>query len=98
MKNALLTTLLTGLLFTANASMASSKIEPEQNLPKTSVETTQTEKTQSTEIIDEMVHSKLETQMMHLAAAEKVENCWAWDACIETPASNAHGYDLYTFN
>lgn len=55
-------------------------------------------KTEGTEIIDEMVQSKLETQMMVLASAEKVENCWAWDGCMYREDKDEAGYDSYAFN
>ncbi|MBN2866812.1 MAG: hypothetical protein JXK16_12455 [Thiotrichales bacterium] len=133
MKNLLLTTLFTGLLFAGNASMAMSSSQDESaakapkvttmNLPETAKELEQKAETnaekmtqdatkkaadklsdktepqaQSTEIIDEMVQSKLETQMMVLASAEKVENCWAWNACIDRHRDNEAGYDSYAFN
>ncbi len=105
MKNLFLTALFAGLLFSANVSMANSQMTQQSTTAQT-VETKQdqtkempSEPKPNTEVIDEMVHSKLQTQMMLLASAKpKVENCWAWDACIESPASNDHGYDSYAFN
>jgi len=129
MKNILLTTLFTGLIFTGNASMAMSSTQGEnetkaaQNatmtLPETAKELeSKTEKktdqmiqemtdkaaeknqpqAQNTDVIDEMVQSKLKTQMMVLASNEKVENCWAWDGCIDRPRKDEAGYDSYAFN
>ena len=129
MKNILLTTLFTGLLFTGNVSMAMVNSQQESadktpkatsmTLPKTVKEIEEKAQNKAkkvtqeatdklfekdltkiggTEIIDEMVQSKLETQMMVLASDAKVENCWAWDACIERHREDEAGYDSYAFN
>jgi len=107
MKNVLLTTLFTGLLLSANLSMANTSPLDGKQLPVTppteiqapEVQKNKAEpKVQSTEIIDEMVQSKVETQMINLASAETVENCWAWNACIDRADKNEMGYDSYAFN
>ncbi|HHT00387.1 MAG TPA: hypothetical protein ENK73_05965 [Thiomicrospira sp.] len=103
MKNVLLTTLFSGLL-SANIATANTNVESVNITPKTSAETQQQiqEVTPSfkenSETKVDMIQSKAKGQTIHLAAAEKVENCWGWDACLNNPQSNDDGYDTYAFN
>ncbi|MEA3405677.1 MAG: hypothetical protein U9R28_08055 [Pseudomonadota bacterium] len=106
MKNVLLITLFTGLALSANVSMASTNNIEAQNLtPKASVEVQQENikdavpsLKENAETKTDMIQSKLEGQAIQVAAAEKVENCWAWDACLNSQQSNIDGYDSYAFN
>jgi len=106
MKTALLTTLFTGLLLFGNVTAANTNITETQNLvPKASVETQHENNQEATPSLKEdaktttdKLQSKLEDQAIQVAAAEKVENCWAWGACLNDPKSNDIGYDSYAFN
>lgn len=79
MKNILLTSLFTGLLLSANFSMANSKVEIEQVASTSNV-------------IEGMIQSKLETQLMHYASAEKTDDK---KSGLSNPGEL--GFDSYTF-
>lgn len=91
MRTILLSSLFTGLLLSANFSMANSKIELAQSLPATSVEAT----IQNKQIIDEMVQSKLNTQIIHLASIETAKSTQSKESKKEK--SEDLGYDSYAF-
>ena len=102
MKNVLLTTLFTGLL-SANVAMANTQVAPQDIAPKANIEMQQIQDAtpalkKTSEKNDEISQSKLVGGTIYLAQVEKVENCWAWDACMNSKESGLDGYDSYAFN